>query len=77
MARSSSNTTKVRLTLALSASAKAKLDRLQKLADADSMSETIRRALAVYEVVLAHQRQGGHVVLEKDDGDKPERLVVV
>lgn len=63
---------KVRLNLEVSPQVRERLLKLKELADADSMSETIRRALTVYELVLT---AGGRVYVESPDGST-ERIVI-
>lgn len=61
---------KPRLSLALTPSARARLDRVQALSDAETMSEAIRRALAVYEVMLNAQQNGTEIVLRTKRGER-------
>jgi hypothetical protein len=44
------------------------IDNLQKRTGAGSMSETIRRALALLDVVTAQQHKGGELYLHWPDG---------
>lgn len=51
MGRSPRKTPKVRVNLDLPPGSKARLERLRDTTEADSMSEVVRRALALYEAV--------------------------
>lgn len=66
---------KTRLNLELTAVARERLERLVDLSDADTMTEVVRRALAVYEVVLDNQKAEGETLLRFKDGTE-QRLVV-
>ncbi len=67
----------MRLSLELTDQARERLERLVELADADSMTEVVRKALAVYEVVLEHgKRDAGDTILRSKNGTE-QRLVVL
>lgn len=76
MSRPASRNEKVRLSLVLTSRAKERLERLQEMTDADSMSEVVRRALIAYELLLQNQQDGGRAVLENGDGET-DRVVLV
>jgi hypothetical protein len=38
--------------------------------EATSLAEVFRRALAIYELVIDFQKQGGKIVLESRDGER-------
>jgi hypothetical protein len=59
---------KVRLNLAMPPQTKQLIEDLQKRTGAGSMSETIRRALALLDVVTAQQQRGGELYLHWPDG---------
>ncbi|MGF6736151.1 Arc/MetJ-type ribon-helix-helix transcriptional regulator [Paraburkholderia youngii] len=59
---------KVRLNLDMSVEVKEQIEALRDRMHADSMSEVIRRALAVCDFVLTQQEQGATVVLRAGDG---------
>jgi Ribbon-helix-helix protein, copG family len=61
---------RIRLNLAVSAQVKERLDRLQRTSDAASITEVIRRALAVYEDLLNVRKGGAKVVVEHRGGTK-------
>jgi hypothetical protein len=66
---------KFRLNLDLSPRVKEQLHDLQQRSDASSLVEVIRRALAVYDLVLDHEGARGKLILEYADGTR-ERLVL-
>ncbi|MGS1076456.1 ribbon-helix-helix protein, CopG family [Burkholderia gladioli] len=59
---------KVRLNLDMSVEVKEQIEALRDRMRADSMSEVIRRALAVYDFMLTQQEAGAIVVLRSSDG---------
>ena len=59
---------KVRLNLAMPLKTKQLIDDLQDRTGAGSMSETIRRALALLDVVTAKQGEGGELYVHWPDG---------
>ncbi len=61
--------TKARLSLVLTPAARERLARVQTLGDADSMSEAVRRALAVYETMLAAQHHGYEIVVRSEGAE--------
>ena len=52
------------------------LDRLQERTQADSLSEVIRRALALYDFVSEETSRGASVVVRAEDGQE-QRVVVL
>ena len=61
---------KVRLNLAMPHQTKQLIDDLQKRTGAGSMSETIRRALALLDVVTEQQKKGGELYLHWPGGQQ-------
>lgn len=59
---------KVRLNLDMSVEVKEQIEALRERMHADSMSEVIRRALAVCDFVLTQHEQGATVVVRASDG---------
>lgn len=59
---------KVRLNLELNKEAHAHLQKLQDETGAASLTEVIRRALAVYGGVVGHVKENGKVVFRFSDG---------
>lgn len=45
-----------------------RLQRLRELSESESITEVVRRAMAVYDLVLSHVRNGGEVILRHKDG---------
>jgi hypothetical protein len=66
----SSTEEKVRLNLAMPLRTKQLIDDLQKRTGAGSMSETIRRALALLDVVTEQQKKGGELYLHWPNGEQ-------
>jgi hypothetical protein len=67
---------KVRLNLDLSPKVKDQLSELQTRTDAASLVEVIRRALAVYDMLLDHEATNGKIILENADGTR-ERVRLI
>ncbi len=71
MPRPASKEAKVRLNLDLPERVRDRLERLQDLSEADSLTEVIKRALSVYDALLtATREEGGKLVLRKEDGSE-------
>lgn len=68
MTRAASKEMKVRLNLEVPERVRENLDRLRELADADSMTEVVRRALMVYDALLTAHKEGAKVVVRRRDG---------
>ena len=67
---------RVRLNLEVQQDVKDRLDELQERTHASSLTEVIRRALALYNLVVDHQGDGGKVVLQNRDGSS-ETLTIL
>ncbi len=65
-----------RLNLALSEWVAERLDRLVQEVNAESRTDLIRRALAVYDECVDTQKAGGRVVLESKDGERTQLRIV-
>lgn len=63
----------VRVSLRLSKEAKARLDRVKDRTHAESLTEVIRHAIALYEGLLDQDEKGAEIILRTQDGT--ERLV--
>ncbi len=63
---------KIRLNLEVLPIVKKRLDRLVGDSEADSMSEVVRRALSLYELVLKNRRRGGTLLFKSDTGVENE-----
>ena len=59
---------RVRLSLDISAQVKEKLESLETRTDAGSITEVIRRALAVYDLIIAQQEESGKIIFRYADG---------
>ena len=67
---------RVRLNLELSHQVYEQMQTLQKRSDATSLTEVIRRALALYDVITEHLSDGGRIILRHKNGDEENvRLV--
>ena len=76
MPRRANPNEKVRMTLELTKPIREQLERMQRESQADSLAEVIRRALAVYDLMLEVNREGAKVIATYKDGSK-ERLRVL
>lgn len=51
------------------------LEHLKDQTNADSLTEVIRRALAVYDLLWKATSEGGNIVIKTDEGEKELLLV--
>ena len=65
-----------RLNLEMSREARERLERLRDATDADSLSEVVRKSLALYERLWQEWEAGGQLVIRHDSDDR-ERLLMV
>jgi hypothetical protein len=72
MARPASSDDKVRLHVELPARLRERLAELRALTEADSVTEVVRRALAVYDVLVTRRERG---FLRSADGTEREVLI--
>jgi hypothetical protein len=63
-----SNARKARLNLELDPAVRRSLDDLQEKSGASSLTEAIRRALALYDMVIDHSARGGKLILRDAEG---------
>lgn len=61
---------KVRLNLELPESLKRQLDDLVANTQAASLSEVLRRSLALFDFCMDYQKQGGRLMMENPDGTR-------
>lgn len=61
---------KARLNLELPPRVRENLARLQDETESASIAEVIRRALALFDVVVEHSKDGGDIILRKKDGSE-------
>lgn len=69
-------TKKIRLNVDLAPRVRDRVDHLRLLSNADSMSEVIRRSLAIYEVLLRHVNSNGEIILH-DPKSKTEKIMLL
>lgn len=67
---------KVRLNLEISTAVRDNLTRLKESSGSSSVTDVIRQALALYDMVLTEYTNDGHVVLKRSDGTE-ERLRIL
>ena len=63
-------TDRTRLSLDVSPKVREQLDHLEARTEAGSITEVIRRALSLYDLVTEHQMEGGKLVFRHADGDE-------
>ena len=61
---------KTRLSIELPPRLRARLEQVKTVSEADSLSEVIRRALAVYDHLWSEKAKGGELIIRNDDGEK-------
>ena len=74
MSRPARTEPKVRLNLEISQAVRERLERLRERTGAETITEVIRRALALHELLLDQTDQGGEILARKDGH---ERLFVL
>lgn len=60
----------VRINLEVTLNVRDQIKALRIKSDASSLAEVFRRSLAVYEMVIDLQKQGGRFILENRDGER-------
>lgn len=68
---------KTRLSMDLSTTAKLNIDNLQKRSGAISMAEVVRRALAVYDLVVTEQSNGSKLIIRNESGNEKEVIFLL
>lgn len=68
MPRPASHEARVRLNLDLPVSVRERMDHVREMSEADTISEVIRRSLAVYEALLDITHGGAKIVTRRRDG---------
>lgn len=68
MPRPASHEARVRLNLDLPVSVRERMDHVREMSEADTISEVIRRSLAVYEALLDLAHGGAKIVTRRRDG---------
>ena len=67
---------KVRVNLEVDPRVRDRFEHLQRDTDAPSLTEVFRRALQVYEMVVAHEKNSGTFILRHSDGAE-ERMIIL
>ena len=70
MPRPRSSQPRIRLNLEVSQSVRERLENLKNETEADSLTEVIRRALAVYELLWDQRKSGGKTIVRHDDVER-------
>lgn len=65
-----------RLNLRVSSEQMARLERLMKMSDSPNLTETVRRALAVYEHLWKARKSKTRVILCDDDGNESDLMLM-
>jgi len=68
---------KTRLNLCITTEARRGLEALMEKLKADTITEAIRRTLAIADIVVDHDVAGGDVILRWPGGDKPDEKLVL
>lgn len=66
----------VRINLEVAPAVRDRLERLKETAELESITEAIRRALAIYEKILELNRDGDEVVIRFRDGTEKPLLII-
>jgi hypothetical protein len=69
------STQRVQLNLKVSGEGQIQLNDLLERAECTSLTELIRKALALYDLCLEHVREGGEVIFRHSDGEE-EKLII-
>lgn len=67
---------KVRLNLELTERVRDRLERLRSETEADTLVEVVRRALAVYDTLIASRENEEKLIIRSRDGAERELLVI-
>jgi hypothetical protein len=76
MARPKNTKNRKRLSLETSEEVRTRMERLRDCTGAETITQVICRALAVYELLIGEQRKGGAIVVRQKDGHEKEVLLV-
>ena len=68
MPRAKRSEGRFRLNLEMPESVRDKLESMRRRIEADSRTEVIRRALALYDLLLEHSQQGSSIIVRTKDG---------
>jgi hypothetical protein len=61
---------RVRLSLDITPRVREQLTHLEAKTEAGSITEVVRRALALYDLIMEHQDEGGKLIFKHMDGDE-------
>jgi len=75
MPRIARNRPTSRLNLEIQASIRERMEKLMEETEAYSLTEVIRRALAVYDVLWEEKRKGGTTIIRNGTGEKELILI--
>ena len=75
MPRAKRSEGRFRLNLEMPESVRDKLESMRRRSEADSRTEVIRRALALYDLLLEHSQQGSSIIVRTKDGKEKEVLI--
>lgn len=67
---------KVRINVDLTIKGKELLEDLQIRSEASSLIEVIRRAIALYDLVITHKTRGSQIVLVDPEGKQTEIIIL-
>lgn len=67
---------RTRLSLDVTPAVRERLRSLEERTEAGSITEVIRRALSLYDLVIEHQDEGGKIVFEHSDGARENLRVL-
>lgn len=67
---------RARLSLDIPQAVRDQLSRLEKLTDSGSITEVVRRALNLYELIATLQKKGGKVIIQHKDGTQETYRIV-
>lgn len=67
---------RVRLSLDITPRVREQLTDLEKKTEAGSITEVVRRALALYDLVVEHQGEGGKLIFKHTDGEEESLRVL-
>ena len=76
MPRQKSKFPKTRLSLEMPSRVVERMERLMELTEAESRTEVIRRALAVYEFLAEQRADGAETIIRRPDGSENPLLLV-
>lgn len=76
MPRPPSTEKRVRLNLELPVRVRDQLERLRKMSEADSLTEVIRRAVRIFELLLEMRAAKATIIVRAKDGSEKEIIII-